>query len=122
MPTYLLEKGGARRVIGKAILATMPPFMKLLGLFGTIAMFLVGGGIIAHGIPGLEPWLHHLVASIAGDGFFAKVLDQVLVLILGIAIGFLVILLVKLFGKPVSALWRRARARFGRARESDSGA
>ena len=33
--------------------------MKLLSIAGTAAMFLVGGGIIVHGVP----WLHHLLES-----------------------------------------------------------
>ena len=112
---YLVEKGGAKKVFGKAILVAMPPFMKLLGIFGTVAMFLVGGGIVVHGIPGLEPWLHGLVASVAGEGTLASILNQVAVLVIGILVGFVVILLVKLFGKQVSALWAKARARFKRA-------
>jgi predicted DNA repair protein MutK len=35
--------------------------MKFLSVAGTIAMFLVGGGILAHGMP----WLHHLGAAFA---------------------------------------------------------
>ncbi|HRE89446.1 MAG TPA: DUF808 family protein, partial [Myxococcota bacterium] len=73
---YLVERGGSKKALGKAILVAMPPFMKLLGLFGTIAMFLVGGEIVAHGIPPLEHGMHDLVASIAGDGVLATILDK----------------------------------------------
>lgn len=33
----------------------------MLGIAGTVAMFLVGGGILSHGIP----WIHHWVEGIA---------------------------------------------------------
>jgi predicted DNA repair protein MutK len=53
---WLQLKAGVRFALGKALLWFAPRLMKLLSIFGTIAMFLVGGGIIAHG----WPWLHHL--------------------------------------------------------------
>ncbi len=34
--------------------------MKALSVLGTAAMFLVGGGIIAHGLPLLAEWLHDI--------------------------------------------------------------
>ena len=51
---------GFQRALGRAILAGAPRLMKLLSIVGTAAMFLVGGGILVHGIPALGAWLHHL--------------------------------------------------------------
>ncbi len=45
-----------RRAVGDAILWVAPHLMKGLSIVGTVAMFLVGGGILAHGVP----WLHDL--------------------------------------------------------------
>jgi len=42
---------------GSALLWFAPRFLKALTFVGTIAMFLVGGGILVHGVP----FLHHLV-------------------------------------------------------------
>lgn len=59
-----------QRALGAAILRAAPWLMKGLSVAGTAAMFLVGGGILVHGIPAL----HHLVenagmlASLAMDG------------------------------------------------------
>jgi len=55
---YLSRSGGrgARRALGAGILKAAPYLMKALALGGTFAMFLVGGGIITHGTPLLEPW------------------------------------------------------------------
>jgi uncharacterized protein len=47
---YLTQKGGAAAKLGKAMLVGAPILMKFLSVAGTVAMFLVGGGIIAHGI------------------------------------------------------------------------
>lgn len=112
---HLVEQGGPKKALGKAILVTMPPFMKLLGLFGTIAMFLVGGEIVAHGIPPLEHGMHDLIAGIAGDGALATILGKLAIIAVGVAVGFFVIGLVKVFGKPVSAAWAKVRARFKRS-------
>lgn len=44
------------RKMGDGLLTFAPLLMKTLGIGGTIAMFLVGGGIMTHGIP----FLHHI--------------------------------------------------------------
>ena len=50
---------GFVQAAGRGILWLAPVLMKLLSILGTAAMFLVGGGILAHGLPGLESWIHH---------------------------------------------------------------
>ncbi|MFM9059670.1 MAG: DUF808 domain-containing protein [Planctomycetaceae bacterium] len=56
------------RPIGLGILAAAPVLMRLLSVAGTVAMFLVGGGIVAHAVPAVHDAIHQGVASIAGDG------------------------------------------------------
>ena len=51
--------GKASAAIGRGILAFAPRLMKFLSVAGTAAMFLVGGGILVHGIPAL----HHLAEA-----------------------------------------------------------
>lgn len=51
--------GKAKQSFGRFILLATPYLMKGLSILGTAAMFLVGGGIIAHGFP----FLHHLTES-----------------------------------------------------------
>jgi hypothetical protein len=53
------REGRATQAVGRWILRMAPYLMKGLSIAGTAAMFLVGGGILAHGIPGLEAWFHH---------------------------------------------------------------
>jgi predicted DNA repair protein MutK len=45
--------------LAAGILFTAPWLMRGLSVAGTIAMFLVGGGILAHAVPGLHDWVHH---------------------------------------------------------------
>ena len=67
---------GAARALGRGLLLLAPKLMKALSVLGTAAMFLVGGGILLHGVPALghavEAWaeragaLGWLVNSVAG--------------------------------------------------------
>jgi predicted DNA repair protein MutK len=52
---------GLQRALGRGILRVAPLMMKALSLIGTAAMFMVGGGILTHGIP----FLHHVIEDIA---------------------------------------------------------
>ena len=60
---------GVQRAIGRGLLVFAPWLMKFLAVAGTAAMFLVGGGILVHGIPQIahliEPY--GAVAVIVGD-------------------------------------------------------
>ncbi len=51
---------GLQRRLGAGILTAAPWLMKTLSIVGTAAMFLVGGGILVHGLP----WLHHLIHGV----------------------------------------------------------
>jgi predicted DNA repair protein MutK len=64
---YLNGKSGdggftqMQRGLGKLLLLGAPVLMKLLSIAGTAAMFLVGGGILTHGIPAV----HHAIEHVA---------------------------------------------------------
>ncbi|WP_394150946.1 DUF808 domain-containing protein [Vibrio maritimus] len=53
------SKSVLKQKLGLGLLSFAPWLMKALAVVGTIAMFLVGGGIISHAIP----WLEHLSAA-----------------------------------------------------------
>jgi predicted DNA repair protein MutK len=85
---------GPRRALGAAILSTAPLLMKLLSIAGTAAMFLVGGGILTHGIPPVHDWVHHQAErfhSVPGADAALSVLANVVV---GVAAGALIVLVV----------------------------
>jgi predicted DNA repair protein MutK len=73
-----------RRALGSAILRAAPYLMKGLSIAGTAAMFLVGGGILAHGVP----VLHHAVEAIASDaGALGAIVPFIADAVVGIAAG-----------------------------------
>ena len=79
--------------LGKGLLVVAPWLMKTLSVVGTLAMFLVGGGIVVHGI---SP-LHHAIEHFAQQQstLISLMLPTLLNLVLGFIIGGIVVLLVK---------------------------
>lgn len=57
---YLLQRPGTpARALGRGLLLAAPRLMRALTVIGTAAMFLVGGGILSHGIS----LVHHAIAD-----------------------------------------------------------
>lgn len=52
------SRTAAGQRLGDALVNAMPWLMRVLSVLGTLAMFLVGGGILSHGIEPLAHWLH----------------------------------------------------------------
>lgn len=103
---YLSRKPGAgQQALGRLLLATAPKLMKTLSVVGTAAMFLVGGGILVHGIPGGEATVHHLAESAGsiGGAVLAPLLNGVIGVVAG-AVALAVFMLgTRLFGKRAPA-------------------
>lgn len=95
------KKGRLMQAGGRFILRATPYFMKTLSFFGTAALFLVGGGIIAHGIPALHhivEWAEHAVHSVPGIGpSLAIGAPTVVNMLIGFVVGSVVLAAVKLF-------------------------
>ncbi|KQV60041.1 hypothetical protein ASC95_00745 [Pelomonas sp. Root1217] len=86
------KPGAAARAVGRFLLAAAPRLMKLLTVLGTAAMFLVGGGILVHGIAPL----HHVIAHLAeGQAWVVGlVLENGANALLGVIAGALVLAVV----------------------------
>jgi len=82
---HLVKKpAAAAQAIGRLLLAAAPKIMKALTVIGTLAMFLVGGGILVHGVPPL----HHLIEAVAAvAGFAGPLLGAVLDALTGVLAG-----------------------------------
>ncbi|QSB41282.1 DUF808 domain-containing protein [Pseudomonas hygromyciniae] len=64
---WLTQKPGQMaRSIGGGILRAAPYMMKSLSVIGTAAMFMVGGGILTHGVPAVHHWIETVSQSIGG--------------------------------------------------------
>jgi predicted DNA repair protein MutK len=103
---YLSQRAGAnawagfQRSLGKGILLAAPWLMKGLSVAGTAAMFLVGGGILTHGLG----WLHHAIegftaqaGAVNGIGpLLAAITPMLLDALVGVLAGAMVLLAVTL--------------------------
>ncbi|ATZ64691.1 MULTISPECIES: DUF808 domain-containing protein [Acinetobacter] len=101
---YLTQQASnVKQSIGRGLLAFAPKLMKTLTIVGTVAMFLVGGGIISHAVS----TLHHLteeavdhIEHIPTVGNIIGALTPTLInLVIGIVAGLAVVLVVGLIQK-----------------------
>ena len=101
---YLTQQTSSfKQTIGRGLLAFAPKLMKTLTIVGTIAMFLVGGGIISHGVP----LLHHFTEGsvdyaehIPTVGSIVGALTPTLInLVIGFVAGLIVLAIVSLIKK-----------------------
>lgn len=94
MGYWLAEKRSVlAQAVGKGLLVTAPWLMKALSIVGTLAMFLVGGGIVVHGIAPLHHAIDHFAQQ--QNGLIALTLPMLINLVLGFIIGSVVVGLVK---------------------------
>jgi len=97
------RSGSATQALGRGILAFAPWLMRSLSVIGTAAMFMVGGGILTHGI-GV---VHHFIESSAEQSMalpyvgtvLGGVLPTLLNAVFGILAGGLVLAVVSLRGR-----------------------
>lgn len=111
---YLSERQGQGsmwnivRRFGLMLVSAAPKLMKLLTVVGTAAMFMVGGGIIAHGIHSIGAWIEQqavAVSAVEGVGSVLHMLLPVLLnAVLGIIAGAVVLVLISVIGKVKQAV------------------
>ena len=80
---WLQEKKYDR--IGIFLISAMPKLIRILGVVGTFAMIMVGGGILAHHLEFLHPYFIENIPSIINE------------MLVGFAIGIVIIIVVRLF-------------------------
>ncbi|HEY8218631.1 MAG TPA: DUF808 domain-containing protein [Methylobacter sp.] len=79
---YLSQKPGAglsakiQHKVGRVFLYGAPYLMKSLTIIGTAAMFMVGGGIITHGIPAAHHFIEQLAQSASAMPAFGGTLEM----------------------------------------------
>lgn len=78
--------GSARYRAGGVIVAAAPLLMKGIAVVGTIAMLLVGGGIVLHALHGTEEAIHHAVLGVVGAAAIGWVMPAA-PLVFGFALG-----------------------------------
>ncbi|POY81385.1 DUF808 domain-containing protein [Pseudomonas amygdali pv. morsprunorum] len=96
----------AAQKIGGALLWLAPVLMKVLSIVGTAAMFMVGGGILVHGLPFAHHWVEGVTEAAAGAvGGLSMVVPTLIDAVAGVIAGAVLVLVVTLIGK----VWKAAR-------------
>lgn len=98
---WLMRKPGTiQQRMGRLLLAMAPRLMKTLSVLGTAAMFLVGGGILLHGVPSLGHAVEHATAAWGTLGALANNVVGGVVGVLAGAVVVGVVHLAQRFRKP----------------------
>ncbi len=95
--------GGALQALGRRIVLATPWLMRGLSVLGTIAMFVVGGGILVHGVHALAAVLSSLLPH---GGWTGALLETAATAAIGLCAGSLVLLVVEGMGRARKALGR----------------
>ena len=94
------KSSAAARSVGRGLILLMPWFMRALAVVGMLAMFLVGGGIIVHGLAPVSEFLH---AHHWENGLPGMLASLVVGLVTGALVCAVVLPLMKLFNKSAAA-------------------
>ncbi|KNC94781.1 DUF808 family protein [Trabulsiella odontotermitis] len=98
MGYWLAEKSSMlAQGLGKSLLFIAPWLMKSLSIVGTLAMFLVGGGIILHGLAPLHHAIEHFTAEQASA--VQWLLPTLFNLVLGFIVGAVVLTVVNVVSR-----------------------
>lgn len=96
----------SQRAIGAKLLGAAPYLMRALSVIGTAAMFMVGGGILAHGVDFLHHNIDHIAEVVsklpAIGNFLATLLPMLLNALVGIVAGAIVLVVVEIINKVKS--------------------
>ncbi len=91
---YLTKLKGVTALIGRFLLWFAPALMKFLSFAGTAAMFLVGGGIIAHGLHAyLHGIPHRLFGELKPGGLMEILVNTGMNAVVGLIVGLLAVFL-----------------------------
>lgn len=90
---YLKTKASALlRALGGFLLALAPKLMQFLSVAGTIAMFMVGGGILTHGLP--HSWVEQIESVLGNHSIFSTLMHHLLPVIIGFTAGLILVAIV----------------------------
>ena len=110
---YLSKKTGDgtwprfQRSFGRGVLNAAPYMMKSLTVIGTAAMFMVGGGILTHGVPPLHHWVEGVAqGSAQWLGVVSAIVPTLLNAVAGIIAGAVVLAVVS----AASKVWHAIKA------------
>ena len=92
------QEKSIRHYLGNGLLTFAPKLMRSLAVIGTIAMFLVGGSIVIHSIPGSHAVIHTLLTMLPDALAYNTIVTGVTAVLIdglvGLLAGFIVLMVV----------------------------
>ncbi|QIC74057.1 DUF808 domain-containing protein [Acinetobacter indicus] len=99
-----------KQSVGRGLLAFAPILMKILSIVGTLAMFLVGGGIINHAIPLVHHFTEDSVEYVQEIPNIGSIFGALTPTLINFAVGFIAGLIVVALIDLVKKVWPRSKA------------
>lgn len=102
---FFLQKKTATllKKCGNALIYITPYLMRILSVVGTAAMFMVGGGILTHGISYISKWIDELAFTATFTPVIGStmqfILPTIINLLFGLAVGLVLVAALFLFKK-----------------------
>lgn len=96
---FKTKKNNLCEIIGDGLINVVPYIMKTLAFVGLVAMFLVGGGIIVHGLP----FMHELVESFGfKNGILVFTIDSLINFTVALILGAILVLFHHIYEKLIN--------------------
>lgn len=123
---HLSEKEGdgplakIQRAVGNGLITAAPKIMKGLGVVGTGAMLLVGGGLILHGLPFAHHAIEGLMHALPASGIVHGAAGMAVELVAGVASGIVALGAAKIVAPlagPCKKLFGKVRGLFKKESE-----
>lgn len=99
---YLLRHYKSSKIlsgIGRSLLSFAPKLMKVLTVVGTVAMFLVGGGIVAHTFPAVHHLIEPVLTQVANVRFAHSLIPLLYNAVIGVVAGSVLVMFHSLYAK-----------------------
>ncbi|MGE8559411.1 MAG: DUF808 domain-containing protein [Acinetobacter sp.] len=107
---YLTKQASKlKQSVGRGLLAFAPKLMKTLTIVGTIAMFLVGGGIITHAVPLFHHLMEDSVDHIQHIPTVGNIVGALAPTLINLVIGFVAGLLVLVVINMIQKFWPKSK-------------
>ncbi len=115
---YLSRRSGdaflfkIQRRIGSGVLLAAPYLMKGLSVAGTVAMFMVGGGILIHALPAARDLIHVLAHNAGGISGIGGALEAVTPTMLNVLAGLAAGIVTLTFVTAAKRVWQALKTVF----------
>lgn len=100
----------AARTLGRAILAGKPHVLKGISTAGTVAIFMVGGGLIFHGIPAAGHFINDAISGVVSSPYMHSLVKLGASFLMGVSTGLAVTPVEHIASKPLKRAYKSVKS------------